>query len=89
MNDSASVQQNERFLSWLAFIGVALSHSICIADSRPEDRGRGIVAVNDIAQDEVLITIPRTAVLSPPLSVDTSLHDTLEALDSGDGQYER
>jgi N-lysine methyltransferase SETD6 len=54
------------FLSWLQKpeIGASISPKIRLADLRDQDAGRGVVATTDIAEDEGLFKIPRSAVLT-------------------------
>lgn len=52
-----------RFEQWLADARVETSAKIAVADLRSAHQGRGVVAREDIAADEVLFTIPRLAVL--------------------------
>ncbi|KAG9247875.1 hypothetical protein BJ878DRAFT_122109 [Calycina marina] len=60
------------FLSWLQEKGVQLSPNIAVHDFRQEGRGRGVIAIADIQEDEVLFSIPRSAVLN--------LNNTISAL---------
>ncbi|OJD17555.1 hypothetical protein AJ78_02368 [Emergomyces pasteurianus Ep9510] len=58
-------QLSDEFMCWLRqSAGVRISQKIKIADLRSESAGRGIVACNDINQDEELFAIPQGLVLS-------------------------
>ncbi|OAX81181.1 hypothetical protein ACJ72_04476 [Emergomyces africanus] len=58
-------QESDEFMSWLRqSSGVRVSQKIKIADLRSESAGRGIVACNDIKEDEELFAIPQGLVLS-------------------------
>lgn len=52
------------FLAWLRKRGVEISPKIDIHDYRDAQQGRGIIALEDIQEDEALFTIPRGAVMS-------------------------
>ncbi|PSS10632.1 hypothetical protein M430DRAFT_30540 [Amorphotheca resinae ATCC 22711] len=54
----------EAFLSWQSAIGVWMSPKMALKDLRSESRGRGVVAIADFEQDEVVFSIPRSAVLN-------------------------
>ncbi|KAF8859575.1 SET domain-containing protein [Acephala macrosclerotiorum] len=62
----------EEFLSWLPRMGIQISPKIAVVDMRLGGKNRGIVAVTDIEEDEVLFTIPRSAVLN----MNTALADS-------------
>ncbi|CAO2649641.1 Nn.00g070260.m01.CDS01 [Neocucurbitaria sp. VM-36] len=55
---------SQAFLAWLRNHGVEISPKIELQDLRHKDAGRGIVAVQDIAEHELLFRIPRSAILS-------------------------
>ncbi|KAK2764889.1 hypothetical protein FQN54_008586 [Arachnomyces sp. PD_36] len=58
-------QESDNFLSWLTQRpGVAVNPKIYIADLRAQGAGRGVVAQQDISEDEILFTIPRDVLLS-------------------------
>lgn len=57
-------QQSREFLDWLKSRGVEISPKIDIHDYRDSLQGRGIIALEDIKEDETIFTIPRGAVLS-------------------------
>ncbi|KAK6434826.1 Ribosomal lysine N-methyltransferase 4 [Oleoguttula sp. CCFEE 5521] len=74
------VTKSQTFVSWLEKAGVTISDKIELADLRNRGAGRGVVARKDIAEDEVLFTIPRTSILSPetsalPKDITSSLED--------------
>ncbi|TVY49529.1 Ribosomal lysine N-methyltransferase [Lachnellula occidentalis] len=52
------------FVSWLSEIGVRINPKMIIKDLRAEGRGRGVVAAADFAEDEVVFSVPRSAVLN-------------------------
>ncbi|ODV78817.1 SET domain-containing protein [Suhomyces tanzawaensis NRRL Y-17324] len=52
------------FIQWLAEHNVSVSPKVEIADLRAQNQGRGLVATQDIKDDEVLFTIPRSAMLN-------------------------
>ncbi|TVY81470.1 Ribosomal lysine N-methyltransferase [Lachnellula suecica] len=54
----------EAFLSWLSEVGVRINPKMVIADLRSEGRGRGVVAAADFGEEEVVFSIPRSAVLN-------------------------
>ncbi|CZR58914.1 related to RMS1-regulatory protein [Phialocephala subalpina] len=62
----------EVFLSWLAKMGIQISPKIAVADLRTSGKNRGVVAITDIEEDEVLFTIPRSAALN----MNTALSDS-------------
>ncbi|KAK9764308.1 Ribosomal lysine N-methyltransferase 4 [Basidiobolus ranarum] len=57
-------QQNERFINWLKEEGSTISSKIAFKDYSKEGAGRGVYAVEDIKEEEVLFTLPRTVLLS-------------------------
>ncbi|KAI6709134.1 hypothetical protein PZA11_002752 [Diplocarpon coronariae] len=68
-------QKTEVFLAWLTDIGVVINPKVALVDLRSVCRGRGVIAQSDIEEDEVLFTIPRSAVLNTATalrSTDTS-----------------
>ncbi|TVY55436.1 Ribosomal lysine N-methyltransferase 4 [Lachnellula cervina] len=52
------------FVSWLSENGVRINPKMTIKDLRSEGRGRGVVAAADFAEDEVVFSVPRSAVLN-------------------------
>ncbi|KAK6433814.1 Ribosomal lysine N-methyltransferase 4 [Oleoguttula sp. CCFEE 5521] len=62
------VTKSQTFVSWLEKSGVTISDKIELADLRSRGAGRGVVAKVEIAEDEVLFTVPRTSILSPETS---------------------
>lgn len=56
--------QTEQFLAWLRARGVQMSPKIELADLRAQNQGRGVVATAPIAADEVLFSVPVSAVLT-------------------------
>ena len=68
-NDHDDFQQNsEAFLAWLQEKGATISSKIKLADLRQQCRGRGVLALHDISEDEELFAVPRAAILT----IDTS-----------------
>ncbi|PBP20546.1 hypothetical protein BUE80_DR008649 [Diplocarpon rosae] len=57
-------QKTETFLAWLMDIGVVINPKVALVDLRSAGRGRGVIAQSNIDEDEVLFTIPRSAVLN-------------------------
>jgi len=57
-------QATQSFLGWLKQGGSIISTKIALEDLRYQNAGRGVVAVQDIDEDEDLFSIPRTQVLS-------------------------
>ncbi|KAF2446438.1 SET domain-containing protein RMS1 [Karstenula rhodostoma CBS 690.94] len=57
------------FLDWLKRSGAEISPKIELKDLRNVQAGRGVVATQDIAEDEVLFRIPRSAILSVENSI--------------------
>ncbi|KAF2841543.1 SET domain-containing protein [Patellaria atrata CBS 101060] len=55
---------SEAFLSWLSNSSATISPKIAIHDLRSRSAGRGVVAVQGIAEDELLFSVPRGIVLS-------------------------
>ncbi|KAJ6780444.1 hypothetical protein PWT90_09217 [Aphanocladium album] len=82
MNDSFD-ELTARFLSWFKQLpGATFSDAIAIQDLRSRKAGRGIIALQDIAPDTVLFTIPRRSIIN----VETSaLRARLPALFSDEG----
>ncbi|KAL3425609.1 Ribosomal lysine N-methyltransferase 4 [Phlyctema vagabunda] len=62
------------FLTWLNKKGIKMSHKMKLVDFRMEGRGRGVVATDDFAEDEVVFSIPRTAVLNVRNSIADNQH---------------
>ena len=60
--------QSNKFIDWLKHHGTPISQKIELADLRHRSAGRGVLAGEDIADDEELFSIPRTSILT----VDTS-----------------
>ncbi|PMD65141.1 SET domain-containing protein [Hyaloscypha bicolor E] len=56
--------KTNHFLSWLAFQGVVLSPKMALVDLRSSGRGRGVVATGDFESDELIFSVPRSAVLN-------------------------
>ncbi|OCL05028.1 SET domain-containing protein [Glonium stellatum] len=74
--------KSDVFMAWLANSSATISNKIVLRDLREHDAGRGVVAISDIAEDELLFSIPRTSVLSVENSdLSTTLRETLQELD--------
>ncbi|KAF7875037.1 hypothetical protein EAF04_002209 [Stromatinia cepivora] len=52
------------FSSWLKEMGIRTNPKMALVDLRQEGRGRGVVATEDIDDDEIIFSIPRNAVLN-------------------------
>ncbi|ESZ99431.1 hypothetical protein SBOR_0193 [Sclerotinia borealis F-4128] len=52
------------FSSWLKEMGIRTNPKMALVDLRHEGRGRGVVATEDIKNDELIFSIPRNAVLN-------------------------
>ncbi|KAF9733637.1 hypothetical protein PMIN06_007849 [Paraphaeosphaeria minitans] len=57
------------FLDWLKRSGAEISPKIELKDLRNHQAGRGVVATQNITEDEVLFRIPRSAILSVENSI--------------------
>jgi SET domain-containing protein 6 len=66
--------KSDIFIQWLKDNGATISPKIELADLRQNGAGRGVRAMEDIAEDEELFSIPRTAILDVTTS---SLPDAL------------
>ncbi|WEW61954.1 Ribosomal lysine N-methyltransferase 4 [Emydomyces testavorans] len=79
--DDDFAQRSDAFMNWLKqHPGVRVSSKIKIADLRPNGAGRGVVACEEIAQDEELFAIPEHLVLSVQNS---NLRDHINFADKG------
>ncbi|KAH7321450.1 putative ribosomal N-lysine methyltransferase 4 [Rhexocercosporidium sp. MPI-PUGE-AT-0058] len=72
--------KTDAFLAWLANIGVVMSPKVALVDLRSDGRGRGLVALADIEEDEVLFSIPRSAVLNTTTALNSSDISTIPAI---------
>ena len=73
-------ETSAQFLDWLQQSGASVSSKIELADLRHHSAGRGVLANQDIYQDEELFSIPRTAILTVetsdlPVEIKAELHD--------------
>ncbi|KAJ6282129.1 hypothetical protein J3E71DRAFT_198694 [Bipolaris maydis] len=57
------------FLDWLKHTGAQINPKIQLADLRAKDAGRGVAAKQDIAEHELLFSIPRSSILSVENSI--------------------
>ncbi|KAK8221157.1 hypothetical protein IWZ01DRAFT_556526 [Phyllosticta capitalensis] len=74
--------QSAAFLSWLSARSCSVSPKIQLADLRRHGAGRGVVAIQDIAEGEALFTIPRSNILSASASsLSTAAPQILAQLD--------
>lgn len=64
LDDSTFSKQSQLFVEWLKARGFEISPKISIHDYRAQQQGRGVIALEDIAKDEVLFHIPRSAVMA-------------------------
>ncbi|KAF2733543.1 SET domain-containing protein [Polyplosphaeria fusca] len=60
---------SQEFLAWLEKSGAVLSPKIEVQDLRHQHAGRGVLAVQDIEEGELLFRIPRSSILSVENSV--------------------
>ncbi|KAL6706636.1 Ribosomal lysine N-methyltransferase 4 [Coniothyrium glycines] len=60
---------SQAFIAWLRQLGAEISPKICLADLRNREAGRGVIAMNNIAEHELLFRIPRSAILSVENSI--------------------
>ncbi|KAF2768489.1 SET domain-containing protein [Teratosphaeria nubilosa] len=56
--------RSNSFLNWLKQSATSISTKIQLADLRDQSAGRGVLAKQDIAEDEVLFTVPRSSILT-------------------------
>lgn len=78
-------QDTTAFLEWLKARGVVISPKIAIHDYRSAHQGRGIIAVEEIKEDEALFTIPRSAVMSIDADTQKSFAKLVPEIDELDG----
>jgi len=65
MTDTTFDQKTQAFLDWFkALPGATFHPAIEIQDLRSRNAGRGIVATQDIPEDTVLFSIPRSAIIN-------------------------
>lgn len=57
-------QRTTHFISWLQAGNVVVSPKITVRDLRGDREGRGVVAAEDIAEDEELFKLPRSILLN-------------------------
>lgn len=75
--DSDFAHATQSFLNWLKQGGSIVSTKIALEDLRHQNAGRGVLAVQDIDENEDLFSIPRTQILSVKNS---NLRDELKTL---------
>ncbi|BFZ61418.1 Ribosomal lysine N-methyltransferase 4 [Saitoella coloradoensis] len=62
-------QKSDMFMTWLqSQPAVQISPKIALQDYRSDNAGRGVVAVQDIAEGELLFAIPKSTMLATPNS---------------------
>lgn len=65
MNDAGFEEASDAFMTWLSSQpDVTISSKISLHDYSEQNSGRGLIATEDIPEDEVLFSIPRSALLS-------------------------
>ncbi|EON66015.1 hypothetical protein W97_05258 [Coniosporium apollinis CBS 100218] len=69
--------RSDAFMAWLRQSGAEISGKIQLADLRTQHAGRGVVALQDIAEDEPLFAIPRSAILTSATSSLARTHPSL------------
>ncbi|KAB2576473.1 putative set domain-containing protein [Lasiodiplodia theobromae] len=75
-------ERSAAFMRWLPSASATVSDKVKLDDLRHRRAGRGLVAVQDIQEGEVLFAIPRSAVLSAAnSSLSTTLPQIFEELD--------
>ncbi|THV46724.1 hypothetical protein BGAL_0365g00150 [Botrytis galanthina] len=69
------------FSAWLQEMGIGTNPKMALVDLRQEGRGRGVVAIEDIDDDEIIFSIPRSAVLNAqnakPLAISKRLAEKM------------
>ena len=53
-----------KFLEWLSEENVTISSKLVVKDLRKDNQGRGMVANEDIEEDEELFSIPRETIIN-------------------------
>ncbi|KAI1005305.1 hypothetical protein K3495_g2916 [Podosphaera aphanis] len=74
--------KTQEFLAWLPGIGIRISSGVKIQDFRPI-RGRGLVAQRDFKEDEILLSIPRSALLNISTAgrfLDPSVKESIQSM---------
>ncbi|CCE87039.1 Piso0_005574 [Millerozyma farinosa CBS 7064] len=86
MSASEFDKATTEFIEWLRNDGVEISPKVKIQDLRSQNQGRGLVATEDIEEEETLFTLPESTILSIKnntlLSQKPHLRESLEALSS-------
>ncbi|KAF1974642.1 SET domain-containing protein [Bimuria novae-zelandiae CBS 107.79] len=62
-------EASQVFLEWLKRSGAEISPKIELKDLRNTQAGRGVVSTQDIGEDELLFSVPRSAILSVENSI--------------------
>ncbi|WPH00910.1 hypothetical protein R9X50_00374400 [Acrodontium crateriforme] len=63
-DDRLFAQASERLIQWLISNGASISNKIQLADLRTQGAGRGVVATENINEDEELFRIPRSLIFT-------------------------
>ncbi|KAI8376131.1 uncharacterized protein BYT42DRAFT_573524 [Radiomyces spectabilis] len=74
--------QGKAFWEWLETNGATLSPAIAFKDYRDENAGRGVVAVKDIKEGDVLFSIARQQLLSSQTSALRKVEGMAQVLDN-------
>lgn len=76
------------FKNWLVKSSIQLSPKIDIADLRDVGEGRAVVAIEDIEEDEVLFSIPRSALINANSCSLIQDHESLREVLNGLDQWQ-
>ncbi|CAM0143114.1 Ribosomal lysine N-methyltransferase 4 [Umbelopsis sp. WA50703] len=76
---------SDTFVLWLRDNDATVSDSIAIKDFRSQNAGRGVVAVKDIKEGDLLFSLPRKILLSEETSELANIPDVKEKLQQLDG----
>ncbi|KAJ2964450.1 hypothetical protein NQZ79_g637 [Umbelopsis isabellina] len=76
---------SDTFVTWLKENGATVADSIAIKDFRSQNAGRGVVAVKDIKEGDLLFSLPRKVLLSEETSELANIPDVKEKLQQLDG----
>lgn len=80
-------KDTKAYSEWLENKGFQVSEKLSISDLRESKQGRGLMATEDIAEDQILFTIPREAIVNVETSSLASKPGVLEKLNKL-GQWE-
>ncbi|KAG2183393.1 hypothetical protein INT43_006399 [Umbelopsis isabellina] len=76
---------SDTFVTWLKYNGATVADSVAIKDLRSQNAGRGMVAVKDIKEGDLLFSLPRKILLSEETSELANIPDVKEKLQQLDG----